>query len=92
MTSRPGYEGHPRVLIEALASGLPSVVTQGSDTGSLVVDGTNGFVCSRDPGELADAVRRARTLSREAARASVDELSAPTVVGRILQGAEHHGS
>ncbi len=91
MTSKPGYEGHPRVLIEALASGLPSVVTQGSDTGSLVVDGHNGFVCSRDPGELAEAVRRARTLDRADARTSVDELSGPVVVGRILQGSGHDG-
>lgn len=92
MTSRPGYEGHPRVLIEALASGLPSVVTRGSDTGGLVVDGRNGFVCSRDPGELADSVRLAQRLSRADARASVDALSGPAVVGRILAGPGHHGA
>ena len=38
MTSWPGYEGYPRVLVEAMASGLIPIVTEGSDTGQLVVD------------------------------------------------------
>lgn len=92
MTSRPGYEGHPRVLIEALASGLPSVVTDGSDTGGLVTNGVNGFVCSRDPDELAAAVKSARSLSRAAARASTDDLSGPAVVGRILRKIDEDGA
>lgn len=87
MTSVPGYEGHPRVLVEALASGLPAVVTDGSDTGGLVAADENGYVVSRDPRELAQAVLRACELSREAARRSVENLSAPVIVDRILRGA-----
>jgi len=86
MTSHPGYEGFPRVLVEAMATGLPAVVTDGSDTGSLVVDGHNGFVCGRQVDELAGAVRRAVDLDRGAAHAGVVGYSAPHLVAGILGG------
>lgn len=87
MTSHPGYEGFPRVLVEAMATGLPAVVTDGSDTGALVREGTNGFVCGRDADELAHAVRRAVGLDRAAAQASAEGYSAPHLVAGILGGA-----
>ncbi len=84
MTSHPGYEGYARVLVESMANGLPAVVTQGSDTGGLVVDGRTGFVCSRSPRELAERLRVAGGLDRGVVRSAVSALNAPTLVERIL--------
>jgi glycosyltransferase involved in cell wall biosynthesis len=84
MTSHPGYEGYPRTLVEALAHGLPAVVTRGSDTGALIEDGVNGLTTGRDPEAIAEALHGAVTFDPEVARASVLHLSAPTVVGAIL--------
>jgi glycosyltransferase involved in cell wall biosynthesis len=84
MTSHAGYEGFPRVLVEAMAAGLPAVVTDGADTGGLVRQGVSGFVRGRDPAELADALRDARTLDRAAVVDAVSALSAPQVVRDVF--------
>jgi glycosyltransferase involved in cell wall biosynthesis len=84
MTSHAGYEGFPRVLVEALAAGLPAVVTEGADTGGLVRDGVSGFVRGRDPTELADAIRHARGLDHTRVSDAVAALSAPRVVRELF--------
>jgi glycosyltransferase involved in cell wall biosynthesis len=84
MTSHAGYEGFPRVLVEALAMGLPAVVTEGADTGGLVREGVSGFVRGRDAAALADAVRAAQGLDRADVTAAVAELSAPQVVRDVF--------
>lgn len=85
MTSHAGYEGYPRVLVEALASGLPAIVTKGSDTGGIVVDARNGYVTDRDPVEIAKAIIRATELNPAEPIESVTHLSAPSVVHNVMQ-------
>lgn len=84
MTSHPGYEGYPRVLVEALASGLPAVVTEGSDTGGIVEDNINGYVTGRNPSSIALAISRAAKLRPQDASDSVSHLSAPAVVSDVM--------
>lgn len=52
-------EGHPWVIVEALASGLPIIATdQGAITES-VLDGINGFIVdSRSPWQIADRIQQ----------------------------------
>jgi glycosyltransferase involved in cell wall biosynthesis len=84
MTSHAGYEGFPRVLVEALAAGLPAVVTEGADTGGLVREGISGYVRGRDPAELAEAIRHARALDHARVTDAVAALSAPRVVRELF--------
>jgi glycosyltransferase involved in cell wall biosynthesis len=50
-------EGHPRIVLEALAAGLPIVTTDRATIRETVVDGVSGFVLpDPDPEELASRV------------------------------------
>ena len=52
-------EGFPRVLMEAAATGLPTVATDIRGCREAVVDGVTGsLVPLRDPGALAQAILR----------------------------------
>lgn len=85
MTSLPGYEGYPRVLVEAMATGLVPVVTDGSDTGNLIKDGKNGFCTDRNASNIANAIKRAGDISEVEPITTVANLSAPNVIARIFK-------
>ena len=58
---RPSREGYGLVVVEAAASGTPSIVVAGPDNAAveLVTDGRNGYVApSADPEALAEAILR----------------------------------
>jgi glycosyltransferase involved in cell wall biosynthesis len=74
-------EGHPKVLLEAMACGLPCVVSDCAGNRSLVTHGVTGLLFDpRDPRQLADCLRQVldnRDLGRrlgQAARAMVAAL------------------
>ncbi len=49
-----------QVVQEAMASGLPTIVTCRGGVGDLVEEGVNGYVCESDPQAFAEAVRHLR--------------------------------
>jgi glycosyltransferase involved in cell wall biosynthesis len=52
-------EGHPWVIVEALAAGLPIIATDKGAIRESVIDGSNGFiVADRSPAEIAAKIRR----------------------------------
>jgi len=52
------YEGHPYVILEAMAAGLPVVTTAHGAIPEMVTDGKNGYlVPQRDPDALAGRIR-----------------------------------
>lgn len=58
LPTQPG-EGIPRVLLEAMANGLPIVTTAVSGIGSLIQDGVNGvLIAESSPAAVAEAVAR----------------------------------
>jgi glycosyltransferase involved in cell wall biosynthesis len=51
------HEGCPNAVIEAMAAGLPIVMTRCTDTQLLVDEGKNGFTCSKSVEELSRRVK-----------------------------------
>src|SRR2546427_8878734 len=52
------YEGLPNVVCEAMACGLPVVLSDVSDHRKMVEEGRTGFLCSpHEAGSIADALQ-----------------------------------
>ncbi|MBS3938690.1 MAG: glycosyltransferase family 4 protein [Peptococcaceae bacterium] len=90
-------EGVPRSLIEAHATGVPAVTTNVRGCREVVYDGVTGFIVPpRDSLALANALRRALTISSEQYSAMSQAASSraqmffdeEVVVGRIMSAYE----
>jgi len=78
-------EGIPRILIEAAASGLPCIATDGDGCRTIVVDGATGtIIAGKDPAAITQALIRAL----EGYVASPDKLVAQGEAARrhVLEG------
>ncbi len=59
-------EGYPNVVCEAMASGLPLLVSDVSDLKLMIDEDVNGFfIAPKDPDDIAEAMRRMLTMPRE---------------------------
>lgn len=83
------YEGLPNVVCEALAAGMPVLVSNVCDHPRLVKNGERGFLFEpADPGSIAVAIKRLvdlapndwRTLSRNARRYALDNLDVERMI------------
>lgn len=80
------YEANALVILEALASGLPVVVTRVGFAPELVRDGVTGRLVERDTGEVRRALlEMGRTGAGTAARASATELAWSRVAAQYLE-------
>ncbi|OZC34050.1 glycosyltransferase [Gordonia polyisoprenivorans] len=84
MTSNPGYEGYPRVMVEALAAGMSIASTLGADTGGLIENGINGQKTGADRRSLAEAIVKASSMSSQSSVDKVAGLRADVVVHDLL--------
>ena len=77
-------EGHPRVVLEALAAGLPVVTTNRGAIAETVVDGVSGFVLEHpEPEQLSE--RLLRLLSDEDLRRRMSEAARQRYLERFTQ-------
>ncbi|MEQ7734814.1 glycosyltransferase, partial [Escherichia coli] len=83
------YETGPLVLLEALATGLPSLMPAVGLAPDLIADGVNGYVIPLDAAgisrKLADTARADQGRQRAASRASVLEFSWDSIGNRYAE-------
>jgi len=83
-------EGHPKALIEAMATGLPCVASDCSGNRTLVKDGDTGLLFDpRDPAALAGQLERVLTRPEVAAalgRRGRDLVAREFDLGRLVEG------
>ena len=89
------WENLPHTLLEALAVGTPVIATAVGGVPEVVHDGENGLlVPAGDVDAIAGAIERIvhddrlRASLAAAASSSVEELSEPRILGRIVQAIE----
>ena len=86
-------EGCPNAVVEAMAAGLPIVMTRSTDTSLLVSEGENGYTCEGSVAELSGRIEsilddeevRARygERSRELAMGNFDSMDSAWLLARV---------
>jgi len=52
------YEGHPKALLEAMASGMPVIGANSPGIREVIQHGVNGWVCETDPNSIRAAIQK----------------------------------
>lgn len=78
------YEGSPRVVAEAAATGLPIVATEESDTDKVLYGPNGQSVAGRQPRDLALSLVKAMDCEASDCIAAVSHRSAPRAVSDLL--------
>jgi len=85
------YDPFPNTVLEALAMGLPVIVSSRAGAAEIIEPGVNGWVCEPDDApavaslmHAADAAMRAGHMP-EAARASAERYGMDTMAGRLTE-------
>ena len=83
------YEGNPKVVIEALAAGLPVIATKSQGLTEIVEDGVNGLLVDANAESIADGMRKLLNdselwlkLSQGARRSALDNYSRTSILER----------
>ena len=63
LTSR--FEGFPLAVLDAMACGVPILVTRGTNAGGMLAGNEAGIVCEGDPKEIAAAIVKAASTKDE---------------------------
>ncbi len=76
------FEGHPKVLIEAMACGLPCIGTNVRGIKEVIRDGKTGLLCGTDPESIAEKIqwvfdhpKEAKKLGKNARKYVLENLS-----------------
>jgi len=83
------YDPFPNAALEALAMGVPVILSSRCGAAELVQEGVNGWICApRDPGQLARLMRVASDNAlgmRAAARTSAERFSIQAMSAKLTQ-------
>lgn len=82
------FETFGIVVIEALASGLPVIVTRSGGPESFVLEGKNGFIIDQDQNQLTDSMAKIKTniwIKEDLHNYVLDNFSEKAVVKRLTE-------
>lgn len=86
------YEGNPKVLIEAMSSGMPCIASKIPENENLINHEREGLLCGLSPNEIADSIERLSSdiqlstkLAKNAREKIVNEYSIEKIAERESQ-------